>query len=395
MRSTVDSFSKYFTDRVEHITILIFAFFLLCPAIVASNPDHAGQEDSSYRIVAYAGGDMEYWKMDAAKLTHINYAFAHVNDEGEIFFGDEAQAAQQLAKLQALKAKNPDLKLLVSVGGWGADGFSDAAYTEKSREVFSKSAVEMIKRYGLDGIDIDWEYPGQPGPGIKYRKEDKETFTLMLKSLREHLDTLSDERGRKGEDRYLLTIASNDDQSYFDHTNMGEVYPYLDFINVMSYDMYTVGSETTGHHAGLYQPESRDSSRTAESAVRRHLDAGIPPQKIVMGAAMYGRGWTDVNSENSGLLQPFGKWYGFIQYRELQEKYINKNGFKRHWDATAKAPFLWNPESQTFISYEDGESLKHKAVFVREMGLGGIMYWHHAYDPSGELLDALYNGLKE
>lgn len=350
-------------------------------------------EAHSYRIVAYAGGTMDYGNMDVTKLTHINYAFALVNDDGEAHFRDRSTSAQHLAQLQALKAKNPNLKLLVSVGGWGADGFSDAALTDESREVFSRSGVAMIRQHGLDGIDIDWEFPGQPGPGITYREEDKENFTLMMKSLREHLDILSSERGLAGDVRYLLTIASNDDQDFFDHTQMGEVHTYLDFVNVMSYDMFSIGSPTTGHHTGLYQSGPDAPPRTTDAAIRRHLEAGIPPEKIVVGAAFYGRGWTDVNPENNGLHQPFGEWYDFIHYSDLVENFIGKNGFERHWDDAAKAPFLWNPEPRTFISYDDAESMKHKAEFIKRHGLGGVMYWHHSYDPSQELLNALYTGL--
>lgn len=347
----------------------------------------------SFRIIAYAGGTMDYWNMDVTKLTHINYAFALVNDDGEVHFRDESRSAQHLAQLQALKAKNPDLKLLVSVGGWGADGFSDAALTDASREVFARSAVAMLRRHGLDGIDVDWEFPGQPGPGIEYREEDKENFTLLVESVREHLDALSDERGLAGHDRYLLTIASNDDEDYFEHTEMGEVQEHLDFVNVMSYDMFSIGSPTTGHHAGLYQSGPDAPARTTQAAIRRHLEAGIPPEKVVLGAAFYGRGWTDVNPESSGLHQPFGEWYDFIHYSDLVESLIDKNGFVRHWDDAAKAPFLWNPESRTFISYDDPESMRHKAEFVKAQGLGGVMYWHHSYDPTQELLNALYEGL--
>lgn len=332
--------------------------------------------------------------MDVEKLTHINYSFANVNEEGKIFFRDELEAAQRLARLQKLKAKNPDLKLLVSVGGWGADGFSDAARTTESRNIFSESAVDLIKTYGLDGIDVDWEFPGQPGPGIKYRPEDKQNFTLMMKSLRTHLDSLSNVRGLTGDDRFLLTIASNDNQAFFDHTEMGEVQQYLDFVNVMSYDMFSVGSETTGHHTGLYQSSPDAPTRTTEAAIQRHLNAGIPANKVVLGAAFYGRSWSGVKPKNNGLYQAFEEFYEFISYTKLQAEFIGKNGFERYWDEGAKAPYLWNPDKQIMITYEDPESLKHKTEYIKEMGLGGVMYWHHSYDPSEKLLETLYNGLR-
>ncbi|SMO46481.1 glycoside hydrolase family 18 protein [Fodinibius sediminis] len=374
---------------------LLQTAFLSLLIWVVFAPDGAAQQKSTspFRIIAYADGGVDSWKMDAGKLTHINYSFAHVNDKGEIHFRDEIKAARRLARLQKLKAKNPALKLLVSVGGWGADGFSDAALTAESRDIFSSSAVKLIKTYGLDGIDIDWEFPGQPGPGIKYRPEDKGNFTLMLKSLRTHLDSLSDERGLTGDDRFLLTIASNDDQSFFDHTQMDQLHPYLDFINVMTYDMFTVGSETTGHHTGLYQSSPGAPARTAAAAVRRHLDAGIPARKIVLGAAFYGRSWSGVNPENKGLYQPFEEFYEFIPYARLKSDFINEYGFKRYWDDGAKAPYLWNIKKKIMVAYEDPESLKHKAAYIRDKGLGGVMYWHHSYDPEQILLQTLHREL--
>jgi chitinase len=369
-------------------------FFLLLSVDPGIAQQANTSESPSYRIIAYADGSKDSWKMDVEKLTHINYSFANVNEEGKIFFRDELEAAQRLARLQKLKAKNPDLKLLVSVGGWGADGFSDAARTTESRNIFSESAVDLIKTYGLDGIDVDWEFPGQPGPGIKYRPEDKQNFTLMMKSLRTHLDSLSNVRGLTGDDRFLLTIASNDNQAFFDHTEMGEVQQYLDFVNVMSYDMFSVGSETTGHHTGLYQSSPDAPTRTTEAAIQRHLNAGIPANKVVLGAAFYGRSWSGVKPKNNGLYQAFEEFYEFISYTKLQAEFIGKNGFERYWDEGAKAPYLWNPDKQIMITYEDPESLKHKTEYIKEMGLGGVMYWHHSYDPSEKLLETLYNGLR-
>lgn len=399
--------NDYQTRRASTVLAIpacfLFAALLLAacqstsaPADVASAPGTVSGSDADYpyRILAYVGGRTDIWTVDAEKLTHINYAFSQVNDSGEAYFRNPNTPAH-LAQIQALKAKNPDLKLLVSVGGWGADGFSDAALTESSREKFSRSAVEMVKNYGLDGFDVDWEFPGQPGPGIVFREEDKENFTLMLQSLREHLDALSDERGLTGDDRYLLTIASNDNQRFFDHTEMDKLHVYLDFVNVMTYDMFSSGSSTTGHHTGLYQSAGPNApTRTTEAAIQRHLDAGIPPRKIVVGTAFYGRGWAGVEPENNGLYQPYERFAGAWGYDEITREFNESTGYERHWDDAAKAPYLWNPDSTIMISYDDPESLSHKADFVRDRGIGGIMYWEQSHDPDQILLDAIYQNLR-
>jgi len=356
-------------------------------------PSHSLTGPPKYRVVGYVFGNTSIYGISAEKLTHINYAFALVTKDGEIVL-NTPNAPERLAQLQALKARNAALKIIVSVGGWGADNFSDAAVDEASREKFALSAVDLVKRYALDGIDLDWEYPGQAGPGIKYRTEDKENFTLLLKAVRQHLDTLSDERHRLGADRYTLTIASAAGK-YFEHTEMDKLHVYLDWINIMAYDFFTVGSKTTGHHAGLFRSLSAgDSTSYAESSVKQHLDAGIPSGKLVLGVAFYGRGFSGVNLDNNGLYQPYQQNSGGYPYSTLEREYINRNGFKRLWDSAAKAPYLWNAETNTFITYDDPESLTAKADFVRSHHLCGIMYWEHGDDPSQLLLTTIFDRLR-
>ena len=374
--------------------LVVFIATLLAGCQIGKTPTQKGPAHP-FRVIGYVRADTEIWRIDASKLTHINYAFAKVNEAGEIYFQGDRHAGQ-IAQLQALRERNPHLKIIVSVGGWGADHFSDAALTDSSRHKFAWSGIEVIDMYDLDGIDLDWEYPGQPGPGIKYREEDRENFTLMLKTMREQLDKLSAARGREGADRYLLTIASNDDERYFEHTEMEKLHAYLDFINVMTYDFFSSGSRMTGHHTALFRSDREDApERSAEFAVNLHLNAGIPPTKVVLGVAFYGRGWTGVENKQLGLNQPFERFTRAYAYRELVERYIGRRGFERQWDDSARAPFLWNADSTTFISYEDTVSLRYKAEFVRDHGLGGIMYWQHGHDPDELLLGAIHEGFME
>jgi len=368
------------------VALLLSGFGTPEPAAAATDPP--------YRIIGYVTGGTDISDVDAEKLTHVNYAFATVTEGHTITFPDE-KAPGHLAQLQALKAENPDLKILVSVGGWGAKNFTDAALTDSSRALFAESAIEMVKRYGLDGVDVDWEFPGQAVGGIEARPEDERNFTLLLRELRTRLDSLSDERGRVGNDRYLLTIASNDDEAYFEHTEMEKVYPLLDFINVMTYDFFSVGSETTGHHTGLYRSAHEEAPpRTAAAGIERHLEAGIPPEKLTMGVAFYGRAWSGVQPERDGLHQPFEDFAGFIPYETLVEDYLYDRGYERHWDEHAKAPYLWAPDSATFVSYESPRSLRHKTQFIREKDLGGVMYWEHSLDYREVLHDVLYERLR-
>jgi chitinase len=345
-----------------------------------------GQE--GVRVIAYVAG----WSMPphiaAEKLTHINFAFARIDREGRAVFED-AGLARALESLVALKSRNPRLKVIISIGGWEADGFSDAALTDASRRVFASSVVDLIRAHRADGADIDWEYPGQGVAGIEYRAEDKQNFTRLLKALRDALDAASTADGRVGGDRYVLTIASAD-REYFDHTEMDRVHEYLDWINVMSYDFFNSLTSTTGHHAGLYASEhAAPRDRNGDASIRQHLAAGIPREKLVLGAAFYGRGFEGVKADHQGLHQPYERYEGDHSYRELVEKFIGRRGFVRHWDEGAKAPFLWNRETSTFITYEDPESLRAKVQYVRDERLGGMMFWELGQDRDGELLDVI------
>jgi chitinase len=360
---------------------ILAILFGACATQKAANSASAGR----YKVIAYAMGRADFNRINAQKLTHINYAFGLVNTNGEAFVRNNAPS--HLAQLQALKARNPKLKIILSIGGWGADNFSDAALTDESREKFARSCVNLLKLYALDGIDLDWEYPGQPGPGIKFRPEDKENFTAMLRELRAQLDQLSNERKRTGNDRYTLTIASAGGR-YFEHTEMGQVQQHLDWINIMTYDFYGVGSRP-GHHAGLFQsnlyPPDSKARRTTASDVEDHLKAGIPASKLVIGAAFYGKAWTNVT------IAPYladGKFARSYSYYRLNHELRGK-GFDQFTDQNAKADYLWNPDTKTFVSFEGTNSLKAKCDFVRQRHLGGVMYWEYSEDPEETLLDVL------
>jgi chitinase len=341
-----------------------------------------------YRIVAYVAGWSTPAVIHPEKLTHINFAFARITPAGRAALAD-GELEANLLRLVALKKTNPQLKVIVSIGGWMADGFSDAALTDASRALFADSAVELLREFSADGIDIDWEYPGQGVAGIKYRAEDRQNFTRLLKALRDKLDVASAAQGRTGGGRYTLTIASAD-REYFDHTEMDKLHMYLDWINVMSYDFFNSLTPTTGHHAGLYEaPPALPTDRYADASVKQHLAAGIPPEKIVLGVAFYGRGFAGVKPVDNGVKQPYERFEGAHDYSELADKFIGRQGFVRYWDDRAKAPYLWNSSSRTFITYDDPHSIGIKAQYVKAHHLGGMMFWELSGDRNDELLDVI------
>jgi chitinase len=328
--------------------------------------------------------------IDAKKLTRINYAFANIA-EGRIVEGSPADAAN-LAALTALKKDNPHLTVLISVGGWlWSGGFSDAALTPASRAIFVDSVEAFVTRYQLDGLDVDWEYPGMSGAGHVFRPEDKQTYTLLLKDLRDRFDQMAGKLHRP----LYLTIATGGSSDFLDHTEMGKVAKYVDTVNLMAYDYYEPGEQpTTGNHAPLFTDPADPKAISADRAVREYEKAGVPAKKLVLGVPFYGHVWGKVPATNHGLFQP-GQPVpnAYSNYAAIANAMLGK-GYLRYWDASASAPYLYNAEKQIFVSYEDPESLTLKCKYVNDRHLKGVMFWDYSGDPSGTLLDVIDAGLR-
>ncbi len=339
-------------------------------------------------IVAYVfpqNGILQPDEVDARKLTRINYAFANLQD-GRMVEGF-APEARNLATLVALKRKNPALTVLVSVGGWLWSGrFSDMAVSRQSRAIFIESAVQFVDRYQLDGLDIDWEYPGMAGSESHFRPEDKQNYTLLLKELRKRFHREEKRLHR----RLFITVATGASSEFLAHTQMDKVQKYVDTVNLMAYDYYEPGSEmTTGNHAPLYTDPADPKQVSADRSIQEYEKAGVPSAKIVLGVPFYGHVWGDVPDTNHGLFQ-FGKPVpnAFAQYTDIAGRMLH-SGYTRYWDSAASVPYLYNGASRTFVSYEDPESLAQKCKYVLDHKLGGIMFWDYSGDRSGALLDAI------
>lgn len=342
-------------------------------------------------IVGYVAG----WKkvnpkqIPAEKLTHINYAFTHVDSLGLISPMNEnyrERDSLNFILLRSLKERNPDLKILVSIGGWThSKGFSDAVMTPEGIKKLTQSGIHYLKTHQLDGLDFDWEYPNLPGDNNPFRPEDRENFVAMLKSMRQALDSLGQVDGKY----YLNTIASGGFRSYLEANNMAEAQQYLDLINIMAYDFYTAGDATTGHHANL--SPSGAKGRSAKTAVEEHLEFGVPAEKIVLGVPFYGRMWKGVNPSENGLFQT-GKFEMGLPYHQIAAL-ASMQKFNRFWDGSGDAPFLFSLEDSTWITYEDTVSIALKAQYIRDKNLAGAMFWELSEDNTGTLLEALHQSL--
>jgi chitinase len=336
-------------------------------------------------------GPLQPGQIDPQGMTRINYAFAAIKD-GRMVLASTADGAN-LAQLTSLRKQNPSLRVLLSVGGWlGSGAFSDVAMTPQSRALFIESAMQILKSNDLDGLDVDWEYPGLPGAGNRFRKEDKRNFTLLLKELRERFTQESSHTHK----RLLLTIAAGAFNDYLAHTEMTQVAQYVDSVNLMSYDYYEAGSDSiTGNHAPLFTDPADPKKDSADATVRAFEVAGVPAEKIVLGVPFYGRVWQHVATVNHGLFQA-GKPLpnDYAPYSVMKQTMLD-HGFTRYWDASSNVPYLYSEEKQIFASYEDPQSLTQKGHYVLVHKLGGIMFWSYFNDSSGELLRAIGQALQD
>lgn len=426
--------------KITHILILLTWLLCAC-AGSGSTPTPSGNAPKV--IIGYFAAwgvyDRQYFVKNiqdsgtAAKLTHLNFAFANISLDLQCEIGDpwadvqmpytaansvdgqadpqdETGLAGSFNQLRKLKAQYPHLKVLIAVGGWSwSERFSDAALTAESRQAFVQSCIELFIKGQFasdvpavpgifDGIDIDWEYPAAPGDvGHLYRPEDTQNFTLLLAEFRSQLDALSATTGQP----YLLTIASAAGRDKLQKMQLIQIHQYLDYINLMAYDFHGTWDTTTNFHAALYGSPSDPHyalQLSGDSAVQTYLDAGTPAHKMVLGVPFYGRGWQDVPSTNNGLYQsstggaPGTYEAGVDDYKVLKGLAATYGQYR---DPITQAFWLYNPSTRIFWTYDDPTVLAAKMAYVKDKNLGGTMFWElSGDDDTGTLITALYHGLR-
>ena len=310
----------------------------------------AGKNDAV--VVAYVTSWTKVMP-DPTVMTHINYAFGHVNDQ---FNGVRIDNEQRLRDIVALKQQQPKLRVMLSIGGWGSGRFSEMAASDENRTAFARDCRRLCDELGLDGIDIDWEYPTQTSAGISASPQDTENFTLLMRDLRKALGS-----------KLWLTLASVGSAQYIDFRSCQQ---YLDMVNVMAYDM----GSAPKHHSALFRSKIV-GWLSASEAVEAHRKAGVPDEKIVLGMPFYGRG-------KSGV---------YMKYRDR-----DKHRETEVWSNTSKAPFLKDENGELVIGYESPRSIAMKCAYIKEQGLRGAMYWEYADDnEQGDLQRAVWSGVMQ
>ena len=336
------------------------------------------------------------------KLTVLNYAFAQINSTGEVGLFDSYAAVEKIYpgdtwdqpvkgnfnQITKLKAANPNLKVEISVGGWTlSSAFSDAALTDSSRKKFADSLVRFVNQYGFDGADLDWEYPVSGGLDTnKNRPEDKHNYTLLLQAVRSAFNAQEAISGK----HYLLTVASPAGYDKMANFELADMAKSLDWFNVMSYDYHGAWETQTGHNAPLYvNPASQnaiDTKYNIDYTMQAYAAAGVPKEKLIMGAPLYGRTWQGVAAgpNGDGLFQNStgagaGTWEpGMIDYNDLLNKLQTQPAtYKLYRDNVSQVPYVYAPGvgGGWFSTFEDKTSLGKKIDSIIANDYGGMMFW--------------------
>lgn len=336
---------RYIMNLFKALSILILTLIpLVCKGSKSADSEESPRDKV---IVAYVTSWSEVIP-DPAYFTHLNYAFGHVN---ESFDGIKIDNPERFQTMINLKDLNPDLKVLLSIGGWGSGRFSEMAASDSLRKSFANDCHRLIEKYHFDGIDIDWEYPTIGWAGISSSPEDTENFTRLMEDIR---DAITEDK--------LLTLASSATAKYIDFKS---VVPLVDFVNLMTYDM----SSGEAHHSPLFS-SSITPEMTVDKSVKLHREAGVPDEKIVLGIPFYGRGILD------------GETY-YLDFKDIKLK----PGQRIEWDSSSEAPYIADSNGNFVFGFDNPRSLAVKCNYILENNLKGAMYWDYNGDDSTKSLN--------
>ncbi|KAG2213025.1 hypothetical protein INT47_011174 [Mucor saturninus] len=364
--------------------------------IVAGYYINWGIYDRKYNVV----------DLKAEKLSHILYAFANVNLDGTIVLGDpwadtdikfpkdktldgvqdpwkenDQDLHGNFKQLSLLKKKYRHVKVSLSVGGYSwSSNFSAIASSTESRATFTKTAIEHLENLGLDGIDIDWEFPQDT--------TDAENYVLLLKEVRVALDNYQSTNDPTN-GPFLLSVAMPCGPENYNLLKLEEMSQYVDIFYLMAYDFAGDWDKKTGHQSNLF-----GGPLNVDQAVTHFEKAGVPSKKIVMGLPMYGRGFSNTigrpGSSYHGI--PDGSWdKGSFDYKDLPRK-----GAKEHFDEELGASWSYDENKREFVTYDSPAVAQLKCDYIKERQLGGAMFWELSADAVSDdrsLLETVYQNL--
>lgn len=325
--------------KIKMMMAAALGVLVSCGSVKSGEEAIAASRESKV-VVAYVTSWSEVMP-DPQYMTHINYAFGHVN---ESFNGVKIDNEERLRQIVDLRKQKPELKVLLSIGGWGSGRFSEMAANDEYRRAFAADCDRVVKEFALDGIDIDWEYPTSSMANISSSPDDTENFTLLMQDIRAAI----------GNEK-KLTLATVASARYIDFK---AILPSVDFVNIMAYDM----ASAPKHHSALY-PSGHSGDITSDGAVTAHLKAGVPPSKLVMGMPFYGRGGD-----------------GYPSFQDYNKVGNTDTQYTEKWDEVAQVPYLADKNDTLVFGFENPRSLAIKCQYILDKDLLGGMYWDYSGD---------------
>ncbi|CAG8546191.1 656_t:CDS:2 [Ambispora gerdemannii] len=316
---------------------------------------------SAYPDMAYSVD-----QLDPTKLSHVMYAFAVPAETGEVFlpdpeidYGDTSDGVLKgnLGKLWKLKQQNRHLKTTLSIGGaLNSVNFSSIVSLPK-RANFILTSINLMNDLGMDGLDLDWEFPKD--------KTESKFYVTLLRELRFALDLYAKIKHEK--EKYLLTVAVPADPEFYKVLFLKEMNKYVDIFNLMTYDFSGEWEQPADHQANLY-----GDGLSGDQAVMDYIKAGVDPAKITLGVPMYGRSFENTDGAGKNYSDTGeGQWEpGMWDYKSLPKK-----GSKEFYDKKVVASYSYDKKTREFISYDNPRVVKEKCKYLKNKKLGGIMFW--------------------
>ncbi|TGO56043.1 hypothetical protein BCON_0083g00360 [Botryotinia convoluta] len=340
-------------------------------------------------IMAIYGRQFFPQELPVANLTHVLYAFANINpDSGEIYLSDlwadinapllgkSSQSSSSnlygcLQQMYILKKQNRNLKVMLSIGGWTySSNFPAAASTISKRAAFASSVVSLVQNLGLDGVDIDWEYPSDDTQA--------NNFVLLLQEVRSALDKLGG--SLQTPYHFLLTVASSANPAVCQNWQLSEMDQYLDFWNFMAYDFSGSWSSVSAHQANISPSGNGSTPFNTETGISYYIARGIASDKIVLGMPIYGRSFEKTN----GIGQSFqGVGQGTWESGVYDYKVLPLLGATEVYDESIGASYSWDTSKKEIISYDNPLVAVQKGKWIQSMNLGGAMWWESSADGRG------------
>ena len=330
----------------------------------------------------YASSYKGFTQTAIETLDVVNLAFGRVESDFTVGLQDV-----QKYLLTINQIRKTGTRVVLSLGGGGANliKWSNMAMTAESRLKFAQSCLEIVEKYHLDGIDVDWEYPGY-GEGTDV-EVDRPNYTLLMATINKLL--------KEANPDYLVTAALPGGKWGIDRYQVSQVIEYMDYLHLMTYDFHD--SQYAFHHTALYPSKYTSSSANVNDSVNLYVERGAPIEKLVVGAAFYGRVYTlSGTPSGNGLGAPVSSSGGHMTYTDIYNFMKNNKGkYVTAYDSTATAAAIYIPERNQLISYDNANTIKAKCNYVWQRDLGGIMYWENGEDTTDILLTALKEGMKK